>query len=70
MNDHLYEDNPYNIILLVGVAYPCIYEFLQMFKGGLVDYFSDTGNYIDLIYIWGSIGMGIVHGMREYGPYA
>jgi hypothetical protein len=42
---------------------------MPMFKGGIIDYFSDTGNYIDLIYIWGSIGMGVVHGLPSYGPY-
>jgi hypothetical protein len=56
-------DNPYNIVLLIGVAYPALYELMQMFKGGFIDYFADTGNYIDLVYIWGSIGMGVVHGM-------
>jgi len=33
-----------------------------MFKGGVVNYLSDIGNYIDLLYIWGSIAMSIIHG--------
>lgn len=32
-----------------------------MIKGGLGDYFSDFGNYFDLIYIFGSFIMAFVH---------
>jgi len=38
-----------------------------MFKGGVVNYLSDIGNYIDLLYIWGSIAMSIIHGILT--PY-
>ena len=40
-----------------------------MCKGGVLDYITDTGNYIDLIYIYGSIAMSFVHG-SSIGPYA
>jgi len=40
-----------------------------MFNIGIVDYMADTGNYIDLVYIWGSIAMSLIHG-SEIGPYA
>jgi hypothetical protein len=56
-------------LLLAGVIYPAIYEGIQAWNGGITDYLSDTGNYIDLIYIWGSIAMSFVHG-SSLGPYA
>ena len=39
-----------------------------MFKNGIGEYLSDLGNYIDLIYIWGSIAMSILHMILT--PYA
>jgi len=54
--------DPYNIFLLLGVLYPALYELVQMCKGGFVDYLTDSGNYIDLVYIWGSIAMSLIHG--------
>ena len=62
-------DDPYNYVLLAGVVYPACYEIIQMCKGGVLDYITDTGNYIDLIYIYGSIAMSFVHG-SSMGPYA
>lgn len=38
-----------------------------MLKVGPGDYLSDFGNYIDLVYIWGSIAMTFVH--LELTPY-
>lgn len=57
----------FSIILLAGIIYPLIYETVQMFKGGIGDYLSDAGNYIDLLYIWGSVAMSIIHIVQ--GPY-
>ena len=37
--------------------------------GGLVDYFADLGNYIDIVYIFGSIAMAILHMTLPQGPY-
>jgi hypothetical protein len=62
------EMNSYSIILLIGVIYPACYEAVQMFKNGIGEYLSDLGNYIDLIYIWGSIAMSILHMILT--PYA
>lgn len=39
-----------------------------MMQVGLVDYWSDIGNYVDLIYIYGSVAMCIVHLIQ--GPYS
>jgi len=57
----------YNWALLAGVIYPAFYEAVQMHKCGIRDYMSDTGNYIDIIYIWGSIAMSVIHGIKT--PY-
>ena len=51
----------YSIVLLIGILYPMIYEIIQMFKIGLEDYFTDLGNYADLVYIFGSVAMSFVH---------
>ena len=38
-----------------------------MYQNGLNEYLSDLGNYVDLVYIFGSIAMTFVHIM--YSPY-
>lgn len=60
--------NMYSYFLLAGVLYPALYEIKQM-AGGLVDYFADLGNYIDIVYIFGSIAMAILHMTLPEGPY-
>jgi hypothetical protein len=45
----------YTILLAIGVVYPAYYDFKQLYKMGLTNYFSDMGNYSDCLYIWGSI---------------
>ena len=41
-----------------------------MVKMGTTNYLADAGNYIDLIYIWGSVAMSLIHGSNiEGGPY-
>ena len=57
----LIDSKYYSIVLLVGILYPMIYEIIQMFKIGLEDYFTDLGNYADLVYIFGSVAMSFVH---------
>jgi|TARA_B110001450_G_scaffold255281_1_gene282438 hypothetical protein len=54
------------IVLLALITYPLLYEIIQMFKGGLGEYFSDFGNYFDLIYIFGSFIMAFVHWGNPY----
>ena len=56
-----YSNNPYALILLLGILYPFIYECIQYFNIGLEDYFSDLGNYFDILYILSSVAMSIVH---------
>ena len=50
------EQKTYSILLAVGILYPAMYDWTQMFRGGLENYFSDFWNYTDLLYIWSSIG--------------
>ena len=50
-----------NYILLFFVIYPLLYEGIQAFNGGVLDYLSDPVNYIDMTYIFGSIATSIVH---------
>lgn len=57
----------FSMILLAGIVYPLCYETVQMFKGGIGEYLSDAGNYIDLLYIWGSVAMSVIHIVQ--GPY-
>jgi hypothetical protein len=54
--------------LLLGILYPLIYETLQMYKAGF-EYLTDLGNYIDLLYIWGSVAMSILHAEYEPGAF-
>jgi hypothetical protein len=60
--------NMYSYALLAGILYPMLYEMKQM-AGGLADYFLDLGNYIDIVYIFGSVAMAILHMTLEKGPY-
>ena len=49
------------LILLVFVAYPLILETMQLCKVGPINYVSDTDNWLDIIFIYGSVAMAIVH---------
>ena len=40
-----------------------------MYKAGLTDYFGDLGNYIDLVYIFGSLAMTVLHMTLPKGAY-
>lgn len=55
------KDNPYALVLLGGIVYPFIYECLQIYKMGPVQYFSNAKNLFDQLYIWGSIMMSVFH---------
>lgn len=54
------------MIILGFVSYPLCLETLQAYKGGIGDYLTDMSNLLDIIFIWGSIGMSILH--YNYGP--
>ena len=45
----------YAILMVVGIIYPWVYDMLQLFRGGLENYVSDPWNFLDFLYIWGSI---------------
>jgi hypothetical protein len=36
-----------------------------MIYNGCTDYLSDPGNYIDLVYIWSSIAMSLIHSISS-----
>jgi len=40
-----------------------------MYKAGFTDYFGDLGNYVDLVYIFGSLVMTILHMTLQKGAY-
>ena len=65
--ENVTETRKFAFVLLAGIAYPLIYETVQMFKQGLFEYLSELGNYVDLLYIWGSVAMSICH--YEYTAY-
>lgn len=56
-----YKENTLALVLLAGLIYPTIYESIQVFKFGASTYLSEFGNYFDLLYIWGSVAMSIIH---------
>jgi hypothetical protein len=60
-----------NLLLLIGLAlgilYPALYDWSQMFKVGLVAYFTDPSNYADMLYIWGSILNIVLQSL--FGPF-
>jgi len=45
----------YTIVLALGIIYPWIYDFIQLINDGPRVYFSDPWNYVDFVYIYGSI---------------
>ena len=57
----------YSIVLFVGILYPALYESFQICKKGFNEYFSNPSNCIDVVYIWGSVAMQVIHII--YSPY-
>ena len=53
--------NPYALILLGGIVYPFCYESTRMVKTGVWDYLTNPANYFDILYIFGSILMSLLH---------
>jgi hypothetical protein len=45
----------YTLLLLLGIVYPLQYETRQLFHVGLTEYLININNYMDFLYIWGSI---------------
>ena len=58
---YLYNDNSddmhiiFTLILAVGIIYPWLYDFIQLIADGPMVYFKDPWNYVDFVYIYGSI---------------
>ena len=55
------------ISLGLGLFYPALYEFAQLIKLGIGEYLNNTDNYIDMLYVWGSILNIILQSI--YGPF-
>jgi hypothetical protein len=53
--------NPVAAILLIGIIYPMCYSTIQAMKVGPLEYFTDTVNWIDILYVIGSLAMSILH---------
>lgn len=49
------------------MAYPAVYELIQIIMTGVGNYFADAGNYVDILYIYGSVSLAYVH--NNYTPY-
>ena len=55
ISNKMEEQGFYSVLLIFGVLYPTWYDTLQLIKVGPKAYFSDLGNYSDILYTWGSI---------------
>jgi len=44
------------VMLILGIVYPSLYDMQQMYQMGLKAYLSEGSNYLDLLYLWSSIG--------------
>jgi hypothetical protein len=54
-----------NILLVLAIIYSTIYDFIQLYKHGLREYFSDLSNYADQLYIWCGIANAILHTFQD-----
>jgi len=45
----------WTMLLFLGICYPWGYDFIQLVKDGPKAYFSDPWNYLDFVYIYGSL---------------
>jgi hypothetical protein len=48
------------IIILACLGYPLVFEFIQVIKFGFINYFSDLANYMDVVFIGGSVVMALI----------
>ena len=55
-------------LILLFVAHPLTLETMQICKIGFVTYITDTDNWFDIIFIYGSVAMALVH--YYLGPQA
>ena len=54
-----------SFVILAFVSYPFTLESIQAFKTG-PSYITELGNVLDVLFIWGSIAMSVLHYI--YGP--
>ena len=54
MNGNLENMDLFGTMICVGIVYPALMNFLEMYKKGF-DYFLDFSNYNDLIYVWAGL---------------
>ena len=51
IEEHFY----WTLLLFFGILYPWAYDFIQLIQDGPAAYFGDPWNYVDFIYIYGSL---------------
>jgi len=58
--------------MLIGIAYPLVYECVQLKKQGLRSYAGDVWNYTDVVYLFMSVinvlvtlAIGPLHALTE-----
>jgi hypothetical protein len=49
------------IVLLINLGYPIIYELIKASNTGVVNYFTDIGNYGDFIFLWSGVAQSLIH---------
>ena len=54
-----------NILLVLAIIYSTIYDFIQLYKHGLREYFSEIDNYSDQLYIWCGIANAILQSQKD-----
>ena len=48
-------------LILIFVAHPLTLETMQVCKIGFINYVTDTDNWLDITFIYGSVAMAAVH---------
>jgi len=49
------EQGKWSLLMALGIVYPACYDLSQLYKCGIRDYFSDSWNYSDLIFVYSGI---------------
>ena len=60
----------FNKMIIAGIMYPAILSFVEIYKSGIVAYFSDGSNYMELVYVWaGLINVLLQNSMSPFSFY-
>ena len=54
----MYNENNMDLfgkMIIAGIVYPAILSFTEIYKSGIVVYFSDGNNYMELVYVWAGL---------------